>query len=108
LNCLKDLNIGGNTIAAAISDTTGTQRAKLREMYNIMGDLGRLQIDVFFIKLQLCLFCVFFAHPLAIDFRMHLLFLHPVENMFPNKEKQILGHFVYRIFFTCNSMVGCY
>jgi hypothetical protein len=49
LNCLKDLNIGGNTVVAAISDTTGTQRAKLREMYNIM-DLGRLQIYFFFIK----------------------------------------------------------
>jgi hypothetical protein len=50
LNCLKDLNIGGSTVAAAISDATGTQRAKLREMYNIMGDLGRLQIYFFFIK----------------------------------------------------------
>jgi hypothetical protein len=50
LNCLKDLNIGGNTVVAAISDAIGTQRAKLREMYNIMGHLGRLQIYFFFIK----------------------------------------------------------
>ncbi len=101
LNCLKDLNIGGSTVAAAISDATGTQRAKLREMYNIMGDLGRLQIYFFsssrrkqvqtiFMSggdMQLCLLCVFFAYPLAIDFRIHLIFLHPLENLFPKREK---------------------
>jgi hypothetical protein len=100
LNCLKDLNIGGSTVAAAISDATGTQRAKLREMYNIMGDLGRLQIyfsssrrkqaQMIFMSggdMQLCLLCVFFAYPLAIDFRIHLIILHPVENLFPNREK---------------------
>jgi len=39
---LQDLNIGGSIVAAAISEATGTPRAKLREMYNNMRDLGML------------------------------------------------------------------
>ena len=39
---LQDLNIGGSIVAAAISEATGTPRAKLRDMYNNMGDLGTL------------------------------------------------------------------
>eukprot|EP01018_Ginkgo_biloba_P027059 Gb_12998 [translate_table: standard] len=35
----KDLNIGGSTVIAAIEEAFGTQKAKLREMYNNMGDL---------------------------------------------------------------------
>jgi len=39
---LQDLNIGGSIVAAAISEATGTPRAKLRDMYNTMGDLGMI------------------------------------------------------------------
>lgn len=35
-----DLNLGGSTVLAAIEDSFGTQKAKLREMYNSKGDLG--------------------------------------------------------------------
>lgn len=35
-----DLNIGGSMVSAAIVEATGTPRAKLREMYNNVGDLG--------------------------------------------------------------------
>lgn len=35
-----ELSIGGSTVAAAVSEATGVTRAKLREMYNELGDLG--------------------------------------------------------------------
>lgn len=35
-----DLNLGGSTVLAAIEDSFGTQKSKLREMYNSKGDLG--------------------------------------------------------------------
>lgn len=44
---MKDLNIGGSTVAAAISEATGTPRAKLRDMYNTMGDLGNFLLSNF-------------------------------------------------------------
>lgn len=36
----RELNIGGATVAAAISEATGVSRGRLREMHNTMGDLG--------------------------------------------------------------------
>ncbi|KAI5056524.1 hypothetical protein GOP47_0028342 [Adiantum capillus-veneris] len=35
-----DLNIGGSTVSAAIIEATGTQKSKIKEMYNATGDLG--------------------------------------------------------------------
>ncbi|KAH7373787.1 hypothetical protein KP509_17G075000 [Ceratopteris richardii] len=35
-----DLNVGGSTVAAAISEATGTPKSKIKDMYNNMGDLG--------------------------------------------------------------------
>ncbi|KAL0029207.1 hypothetical protein WJX79_003015 [Trebouxia sp. C0005] len=35
-----ELSVGGSTVAAAVVEATGTSRAKLREMYNELGDLG--------------------------------------------------------------------
>lgn len=39
----QDLNIGGSTVSAAIVEATGTQKSKIKEMYNSMGDLGMLE-----------------------------------------------------------------
>ena len=36
----KELSVGGSTVAAAISEATGVTRSRLRELYNVMGDLG--------------------------------------------------------------------
>ncbi|KMT18610.1 hypothetical protein BVRB_2g027400 [Beta vulgaris subsp. vulgaris] len=35
-----ELNIGGSLVASALQEACGTNRAKIREMYNIFGDLG--------------------------------------------------------------------
>lgn len=35
-----ELNVGGSTVAAAVSECTGVSRARLRSMYNELGDLG--------------------------------------------------------------------
>ncbi|DBB01067.1 hypothetical protein WJX77_004280 [Trebouxia sp. C0004] len=35
-----ELSVGGSTVAAAVVEATGTSRAKLREMYNELGDMG--------------------------------------------------------------------
>ncbi|KAL3698658.1 hypothetical protein R1sor_012734 [Riccia sorocarpa] len=35
-----DLNIGGSTVSTAVGEVAGVSRAKLREMYASMGDLG--------------------------------------------------------------------
>lgn len=32
--------VGGSTVAAAVGEATSVSRARLREMYNTMGDLG--------------------------------------------------------------------
>ena len=37
---MQDLNVGGSVVSAAITDVTGTQKTKIKEMYNTMGDLG--------------------------------------------------------------------
>lgn len=37
-----ELNVGGSTVAAALSEATGVSRARLREMYSQYGDLGDL------------------------------------------------------------------
>ncbi|MCO5599554.1 hypothetical protein L7F22_053660 [Adiantum nelumboides] len=36
----QDLNIGGSTVSAAIIEATGSQKSKIKKMYNSMGDLG--------------------------------------------------------------------
>ncbi|KAK9793179.1 hypothetical protein WJX73_007861 [Symbiochloris irregularis] len=35
-----ELKVGGATVAAAVTEATGVSRAKLRDLYNKMGDLG--------------------------------------------------------------------
>lgn len=35
-----ELSVGGSTVAAAVVEATGTSRAKLREMYAELGDMG--------------------------------------------------------------------
>lgn len=35
-----ELNIGGSLVASALEEACGTNRAKIREMHNILGDLG--------------------------------------------------------------------
>ena len=34
------LQVGGSTVAAAITEATGVSRARIREMYQQLGDLG--------------------------------------------------------------------
>ncbi|KAL2896308.1 DNA ligase 6 [Bienertia sinuspersici] len=36
----EELNIGGSLVASALEEACGTNRAKIREMYNTYGDLG--------------------------------------------------------------------
>ncbi|KAK7295752.1 hypothetical protein RJT34_18664 [Clitoria ternatea] len=36
----KELNIGGSLVTAALEEACGTNRLKIREMYNKLGDLG--------------------------------------------------------------------
>ncbi|KAL9297492.1 hypothetical protein ACSQ67_023388 [Phaseolus vulgaris] len=36
----KELNIGGSLVTAALEEACGTNRLKIREMYNKFGDLG--------------------------------------------------------------------
>ena len=40
---VQDLNVGGSIVSAAITDVTGTQKTKIKEMYNMMGDLGTMK-----------------------------------------------------------------
>ncbi|KAK6927904.1 DNA ligase, ATP-dependent, C-terminal, partial [Dillenia turbinata] len=35
-----ELNIGGSLVTSALEEACGTSRSKIREMYNILGDLG--------------------------------------------------------------------
>ncbi|KAJ8567441.1 hypothetical protein K7X08_019649 [Anisodus acutangulus] len=35
-----ELNIGGNTVVAALEEACGTKKSKVRELYNSLGDLG--------------------------------------------------------------------
>ena len=37
---MKELNIGGSLVASALEESCGTNRSKIREMYNNLGDLG--------------------------------------------------------------------
>ena len=37
-----ELNVGGSTVSAALRDTTGVTKVKMREMYSKMGDLGNV------------------------------------------------------------------
>lgn len=38
---MQELNIGGSLVTSAIEDACGTNRSKIRDMYNRLGDLGR-------------------------------------------------------------------
>ena len=40
---VQDLNVGWSIVSAAITDVTGTQKTKIKEMYNTMGDLGTMR-----------------------------------------------------------------
>lgn len=35
-----ELNIGGSLVTAALEEACGTNKSKIREMYNSLGDLG--------------------------------------------------------------------
>lgn len=38
---IQELNIGGSLVTSAVEEVCGTNRSRLREMYNDLGDLGR-------------------------------------------------------------------
>ncbi|OMO51447.1 hypothetical protein COLO4_37657 [Corchorus olitorius] len=42
----QELNIGGSLVTSALEEACGTNRSKIREMYNDIGDLGMFY-DVF-------------------------------------------------------------
>lgn len=37
---MQELNIGGSLVTSAIEEACGTNRSKIRDMYNRLGDLG--------------------------------------------------------------------
>ena len=37
---VQELNIGGSLVSSALEEACGTNRTKLKEMYNKIGDLG--------------------------------------------------------------------
>lgn len=37
---MKELNIGGSLVASAIEEACGTSTARIKELYNTLGDLG--------------------------------------------------------------------
>lgn len=39
--CTQELNIGGSIIVSALEETCGTNRSKIRTLYNNLGDLGK-------------------------------------------------------------------
>lgn len=45
---LQELNIGGSLVTSALEEACGTNRSKLREMYNKFGDLGSNKFLFFF------------------------------------------------------------
>ena len=45
---MQELNIGGSIVAAALEEACGTNRSKIREMYNKFGDLGWMIILIVF------------------------------------------------------------
>jgi hypothetical protein len=52
---LQELNIGGSLVTSALEEACGTNRSKIREMYNKLGDLGSNKCFFFFH--DLCLVC---------------------------------------------------
>lgn len=36
----QELNIGGSIVVAALEDACGTNKSKVRDLYNSLGDLG--------------------------------------------------------------------
>lgn len=53
----QELNIGGSLVTTALEDACGTNRLKIREMYNKFGDLGWMIVLIVFTCL-LNLFCL--------------------------------------------------
>lgn len=45
---MQELNIGGSLVSAALEEACGTNRAKIREMYNKFGDLGWMIVVIDF------------------------------------------------------------
>lgn len=50
ITMVQELNIGGSLVSSAIEEACGTNRSKLREMYNKFGDLGSVK----------CFFLIFY------------------------------------------------
>jgi hypothetical protein len=44
---MQELNIGGSLVTTALEEACGTNRLKIREMYNKLGDLGWMIFIVF-------------------------------------------------------------
>lgn len=40
MHLMQELNIGGSLVTTALEEACGTNRLKIREMYNKLGDLG--------------------------------------------------------------------
>lgn len=40
MQSMQELNIGGSLVTTALEEACGTNRLKIREMYNKFGDLG--------------------------------------------------------------------
>lgn len=38
---MQELNIGGSIVVAALEEACGTNRSKIKELYDSLGDLGR-------------------------------------------------------------------
>ena len=38
--CAQELNIGGSIVVAALEDACGTNKSRVRDLYNSLGDLG--------------------------------------------------------------------
>jgi hypothetical protein len=47
MQLMQELNIGGSLVTTALEEACGTNRLKIREMYNKLGDLGWM-IIIFF------------------------------------------------------------
>jgi hypothetical protein len=45
---LQELNIGGSLVTSALEEACGTNRSKIREMYNKFGDLGSNKCSLIF------------------------------------------------------------
>lgn len=50
---LQELNIGGSLVTSALEEACGTNRSKIREMYNKLGDLGSNKCFFFFFMIYI-------------------------------------------------------